>query len=224
MQPHRHSQFRKLVVDQSVPGRRNAVSRGVAFVVVCLLALLLLQSFTFSTSPSLRTEYPPSLVPDINTEPREVSIPAAVSLRTRPSIDISKATPPPSPVTTSPSYRVAVLVPNMKNSLPPWFLAFAFSAHISAPLLQWLIFMDTPIYLDLPPNVRIIHMTEHEYYTRIALLDNSLSRSSSSLTSASIAVGKLIKAYPYFLVELKPALGTIFQVRIHALLLSYLQL
>lgn len=212
MQPHYHSHFRNLVVDQRIPGRRNTLSRALLVVVACLLALLLLQSITFSTSPSLRTQYPPSLVPDINTKPQVISPPAA-SLRTSALVDISisRLTTSP-PLVAASSHRVAVLVPNMKNSLPPWFLAFAFSAHLSAPLLEWLIFMDNPTYLELPPNIRIIHMTEHEYYTRIALLDNSLSRSSSSLSSAATAVGKLIQAYPYFLVEVKPALGTIFEV------------
>lgn len=182
----------------------------------CIVILLVVQGLSFSSSPALRTEYPPSLVPDVKKESNATSYygtEAPIAQSALPNLRTA-ATPTPSRTSlqSSESYRVAVLVPNMKNTLPPWFLAFAFSAQISAPLLDWYIFMDEPTYLHLPSNIRIIHLTEHEYYTRIALLDNGMSRKSTSLDAAATAVGKLIASYPYFLVELKPALGTMFQV------------
>jgi hypothetical protein len=105
---------------------------------------------------------------------------------------------------------VAVLIPYLGDSLPPWFDAFAFSVMASAPNYDWFIFCADAKLRNAPPNVKMIPMSRADYYLRIAALDRAPPLQYSNRTVFAQAIGDLVAKKRYVMVELKPCLATLF--------------
>ena len=99
--------------------------------------------------------------------------------------------------------KVALVVLYTNNALPSWFETFALTTELSSSKFEWVIFtIDT--YVDASKKYRNIRVVE---------LDRSdlLSRLSSLLLSNSSDLSHLLHRWPYFLVELKPCFGELFE-------------
>ena len=106
--------------------------------------------------------------------------------------------------------RVAVLIPYLGASLPPWFDAFAFSAMASMQTYDWFIFVADAHLRNTPRNVKLIPMDRDDYYHRIAQLDLTPPTEYANRTVFADAVGKAVTKKRYIMVELKPCLATMF--------------
>ena len=67
--------------------------------------------------------------------------------------------------------RVAVVVPYVGEGLPAWFDAFLFSAQSAASLFDWLIIVTEAPIRETPSNVKMIHLSRDDLYSRLASLD-----------------------------------------------------
>ena len=105
--------------------------------------------------------------------------------------------------------RVACLIPFIGNSLPSWFDAFVSSAYTTTPLFDYFIFVTKAVPREVPPNVKIIRISERELFKRLIMLDVH-DHSKRHIEFLTISLAALIKSKPYLLVEFKPALGVIF--------------
>jgi hypothetical protein len=106
--------------------------------------------------------------------------------------------------------RVGMLCPYIGPALPPWFDSFAYSAAASAELFDWIVIVldDIPTR-ELPPNIKMIHISRDDFARRVATLDVDGRGSGSEEVLESIGV--LIKDKAWATVEFKPALGFLFE-------------
>jgi hypothetical protein len=104
--------------------------------------------------------------------------------------------------------RVAMLCPYIGTALPPWFDSFAYSAQSSASLFDWIVIVleNIPIR-HLPPNVKLIQISSEDILNRIASLEGE----GGSAGLPSSVRDSLLSHMPKLTVELKPALGYLFE-------------
>lgn len=107
--------------------------------------------------------------------------------------------------------RIAILLPYIGKTLPIWFDLFAFTAYASSDMIDWYIFISDAPNRVVPSNVFLVRMKEDDIYERVSRLNSDYMHSNDSFRiKMSATIRKSLKANPYFLVELKPALGYMF--------------
>jgi len=107
--------------------------------------------------------------------------------------------------------RIAILLPYIGKTLPIWFDLFAFTAYASSDMIDWYIFISDAPNRVVPSNVFLVRMKEDDIYERVSRLNTDYMHSNDSFRiKMSATIRKSLKANPYFLVELKPALGYMF--------------
>jgi len=107
--------------------------------------------------------------------------------------------------------RIAILLPYIGKTLPIWFDLFAFTAYASSDMIDWYIFISDAPNRVVPSNVFLVRMKEDDIYERVSRLNFDYMHSNDSYRiKLSATIRKSLKANPYFLVELKPALGYMF--------------
>jgi hypothetical protein len=106
--------------------------------------------------------------------------------------------------------RVAVIIPYVGSTLPPWFRTFLFTAQFSSEYFDWFIFVTSVKNISTPSNVFLIYVDEKEMADKIVRMDPSRDPSEYAFWSNKFL--DLLHLFPYMLVEFKPALGWIFEV------------
>ena len=107
-------------------------------------------------------------------------------------------------------HRIAVLLPYIGKSLPAWFDLFAFTAHSSASLIDWFIFITEAPTREVPSNVHMIRLSRKDMFQRFARLDEDYTNTTIGRTTLESYFQYIIDVHPYILVEIKPALGYLF--------------
>jgi hypothetical protein len=106
------------------------------------------------------------------------------------------------------SHRVAVLIPYFGASLPGWFHAFAMTALFSNAIFDWIIIATDIEDIIIYDNVKIIYRSREDIAKLLEGLDNTVpAQLAGNMTKVLL---HLLNAYPYALVEFKPALGYLF--------------
>jgi hypothetical protein len=106
--------------------------------------------------------------------------------------------------------RVAVIIPYVGSTLPPWFRSFLFTAQMSSDYFDWFIFVTSVMNISTPSNVHLIFIEEKEIADRIVRMDPLPESTEYQFWSTKFL--DLLHLFPYMLVEYKPALGWIFEV------------
>ena len=107
-----------------------------------------------------------------------------------------------------PVTRVACIIPYIGDSLPAWFESFAFSAHSSSALFDWILIVTDVPQRELPPNFKMIKISYDELYSRLARID--VHSTGSALQETKDNFRAVVDMQPYVLVEFKPCLGFVF--------------
>jgi hypothetical protein len=102
-------------------------------------------------------------------------------------------------------HMAIILVIYVGRMLPSYFHAFALSVERSGPHLKWLIFVtEAHEFGDYYSNIEVVRIPKEELEERITRVDPRMNSSH---------VRYLMENAPYALVEFKPCLATIFEVR-----------
>ena len=105
--------------------------------------------------------------------------------------------------------RVACVIVYVGDTLPAWFDAFAASAEGAASLVDFFVFVTQAHPRDTPTNVKLVPLALPDLLNRIVRL-NGDGVTDADLQEATGTLRQLVAKMPYALVEVKPALGTIF--------------
>jgi hypothetical protein len=88
---------------------------------------------------------------------------------------------------------------------------FAFSAASSSDLVDWFIFITEAPQRIVPSNVKLIRLNRAALFKRLAGLDERYWAANASTMHTQAYLQRIIDVHPYILVEIKPALGYLFQ-------------
>lgn len=113
-----------------------------------------------------------------------------------------------------PEFRLALVVPWLGSSFPPWFPYFVLSCGRSAFMVDWLIFHEDADWADaapyLPPNVLMHNLgpsgLAHTFGTSLARVLNMSAQTATLVRAFEYS----FKQYTYIVTEYKPTLGAVF--------------